>query len=64
MQTLENSLSLPASNVQSYVNSGSGKSADRNKSGACRLHSNAYSFTREDNSCFNRVSGKELFPLD
>lgn len=48
-----------ALDTKQQENASSGKSADRNKSGACRLHSNAYSFTREDNSCFHCVSGSE-----
>ncbi|RVW78646.1 Retrovirus-related Pol polyprotein from transposon TNT 1-94 [Vitis vinifera] len=51
-----------ALDTKQQENASSGKSADRNKSGACRLHSNAYSFTREDNSCFHCVSGMGHFP--
>ncbi|KAK9279478.1 hypothetical protein L1049_013157 [Liquidambar formosana] len=38
---------------------GNGKSTDRRKLGGCRLHSNAYSFTQDEDGCFNCISGNE-----
>lgn len=37
--------------------SGNGKSSDRRKAACSHLHSNVYSFTREDDGCFNCISG-------
>ncbi|KAA3468543.1 Intracellular protein transport protein USO1 isoform 2 [Gossypium australe] len=34
-------------------------SSDRRRSSGCRLHSNMYSFTQEDDWCFNCISGAE-----
>ncbi|KAE8077522.1 hypothetical protein FH972_016079 [Carpinus fangiana] len=38
---------------------GNGKSSDRRKAAGSHLHSNVYSFTREDDGCFNCISGTE-----
>lgn len=38
---------------------GNGKSTDRRKSRSCRSHSNMYSFTQDEDGCFNCMSGNE-----
>ncbi|KAG2708797.1 hypothetical protein I3843_05G190400 [Carya illinoinensis] len=38
---------------------GNGKSSDRRNAAGSHLHSNVYSFTREDDGCFNCMSGTE-----
>lgn len=38
---------------------GNGKSSDRRKSAATHLHSNMYSFARDDDGCFNCISETE-----
>lgn len=41
-----------------FVISGNGKFSDRRKSaGSSRMHSNAFSFTEDDGTCFNCLSG-------
>ncbi|XP_062147425.1 uncharacterized protein LOC133855672 isoform X2 [Alnus glutinosa] len=40
-------------------NSRDAKSSDRRKAAGSHLHSNVYSFTREDDGCFNCISGTE-----
>lgn len=40
---------------------GNGKSSDRRKAAGSRLHSNVYSFTQEDDGCFNCISGNNRF---
>ena len=40
--------------------SGNGKSSDRRKAAGSRLRSNVYSFTQEDDGCFNCISGVTL----
>uniref|UniRef100_A0A2N9HYJ5 Uncharacterized protein n=1 Tax=Fagus sylvatica TaxID=28930 RepID=A0A2N9HYJ5_FAGSY len=40
---------------------GNGKSSDRRKAAGSHLHSNVYSFAREDDGCFNCISGNNRF---
>ncbi|KAB1205286.1 hypothetical protein CJ030_MR7G012078 [Morella rubra] len=40
---------------------GNGKSSDRRKAAGSPLHSNMYSFTRENDGCFNFISGNNCF---
>lgn len=46
-----------AIDTKQQENARNGKSTERRKLGGCRLHSNAYSFTQDEDGCFNCMSG-------
>ncbi|XP_012070266.1 uncharacterized protein LOC105632485 isoform X2 [Jatropha curcas] len=41
------------------TNARNGKSSERRRTGGCHVHSNMYSFTQDDDGCFNCISGNE-----
>ncbi|CAK7333741.1 unnamed protein product [Dovyalis caffra] len=57
-QTLDSKQQANASNGLK----GNVKSSDRRRSPGCNMHSNLYSFTQDDDGCFNCISGTEGIP--
>ncbi|KAE8667541.1 Intracellular protein transport protein USO1 isoform 2 [Hibiscus syriacus] len=55
---LKQALDTKQQHNDSTRSKGTGTSGQRSSSG-CRLHSNMYSFTQEDDRCFNCISGAE-----
>ncbi|XP_002524051.2 uncharacterized protein LOC8284309 isoform X1 [Ricinus communis] len=54
-QTLDTKQQANSSNIMK----GNEKSSDRRRTGGCHMHSNTFSFTQDDDGCYNCISGNE-----